>query len=71
MSKDNPVKERAKYMFVFGEGTVKVGRGPVSNPDGISPYGVSRPIRREIMREIRRRRTRIAMARAAHWKGRR
>lgn len=71
MSKDNPVKERAKMMFVFGEGTVKVGRGPLKNPDGVSPYGVSRPIRRQIANEMRRRRINIARSRAAHWKGRR
>lgn len=46
MSKDKPVKERAKMMFVFGEGTKKVGRGPVNNPDGLAPSGANRAARR-------------------------
>ncbi len=36
----------ARMMFVFGEGTQRVGRGPAENPEGRSPYGMNRARRR-------------------------
>lgn len=66
------VRERAQLRLAPG-GNVKVGRGPVSNPEGRAPTGANRAARRDRTARLRVSRliVKAKTKRVAYWAGRR